>query len=427
MKHANDPALKSWVTVSPDCDFPIQNLPFGVFRRGSGGEPAIGVAIGEMVLDLASIHGAGLLAGTAVATENVFAGDSLNRFMACGKTAWVSVRDRISELLREDNAELRDNATLRGASLIGQADVEMLLPARIGNYTDFYSSKEHATNVGTMFRDASNPLLPNWVHIPVGYHGRASSIVVSGVDVRRPMGQTKADEADAPSFGPSRLLDFELEVGFFTGPGNELGSRITTGQATDHIFGMVLVNDWSARDIQKWEYVPLGPFLAKSFATSISPWVVTLEALKPFRTAGPQQDPPVLPYLQYEGEWAFDLNLEVLLASRDMSEPARITATNFKAMYWNILQQLAHQTVNGANVQPGDLYASGTVSGTTEDSRGSMLELSWKGTRSIALPTGEERKFLADGDTVVMRGYCQGDGYRVGFGEVRGTILAALD
>ena len=427
MKHANDPSLKSWVPVSPDCDFPIQNLPFGVFRRRSGGEPAVGVAIGEMVLDLAGIHGAGLLSGTAVAGENVFADDALNQFMACGRSAWVSVRDRVSELLREDNAELRDNAALRGSTLIGQAEVEMLVPARIGDYTDFYSSKEHASNVGSMFRDPSNPLLPNWVHIPVGYHGRASSIVVSGVDVRRPMGQTKADDADSPVFGPSQLLDFELEVGFFTGPGNELGTRLTTEQAADHIFGMVLVNDWSARDIQKWEYVPLGPFLAKSFATSISPWVVTLEALQPFRTAGPRQDPPVLPYLRYEGDWAFDLNLEVWLASRDMSEPVRITATNFKAMYWNILQQLAHQTVNGANVRPGDLYASGTVSGTTEDSRGSMLELSWKGTRSITLPAGEERKFLADGDTVAMRGYCQGDGYRVGFGEVRATILPAVD
>ena len=423
---ANDPALKSWIPVPPDCDFPIQNLPYGVFRRRRG-DAAIGVAIGEMVFDLSVAHRAGLFAETAIAADDIFARDALNDFMRQGHSVWTEVRHRISELLREDHGELRDNGELRGQAFLPQAEAEMMLPARIGNYTDFYSSKEHASNVGAMFRDPENALLPNWVHIPVGYHGRASSIVVSGVDIRRPKGQTKPDDAAAPVFGPSRLLDFELEVGFFTGPGNDLGTCISTAQAAEHIFGMVLVNDWSARDIQKWEYVPLGPFLGKSFATSISPWVVTLDALEPFRTSGPAQDPPVLPYLQFDGEWAFDLNLEVLLVTETMPEPARLTRTNFRHMYWNILQQLAHQTINGTNVQPGDLYASGTVSGAAEDSRGSMLELCWKGTKPLKLPNGQERKFLQDGDSVLMRGHCQAEGYRVGFGEVRARILPPID
>ncbi len=427
MLPANDPGLKSWVAVSPDSGFPIQNLPYGVFCRRGGGVPAVGVAIGEMVLDLSLVHRAGLFSGTSIAEKNVFARSALNDFLAKGRSVSSEIRNRISDLLGENNAELRDNKALRSEALLSQVDAQMLLPARILNYTDFYSSKEHACNVGSMFRDPENPLLPNWVHIPVGYHGRASSIIVSGVDIRRPKGQTKPEDAEAPVFGPSHSLDFELEVGFFTGPGNELGTRISTAEAADHIFGMVLVNDWSARDIQKWEYVPLGPFLGKSFATSISPWVVTLDALDPFRTPGPEQDPPVLPYLQFDGDWAYDLNLEVWLASEKMSDPVRIARTNFRYMYWNIVQQLAHQTVNGTNVQPGDLYASGTVSGPTEASRGSMLELCWKGTKPIKLPSGEERTFLSDGDTVIMRGHCQGNGYRVGFGEVRTKILPACE
>lgn len=419
-----DPSLKSWIPVSADSDFPIQNLPFGVFRRRSG-EVAVGVAIGDHVLDLSVLHGAGHFSGTPVATDNVFARTALNDFVACGRAAGSAVRAVVSSLLAEGTATLRDNATLRKQTLLPQSDVEMLLPTQVGNYVDFYSSKEHATNVGSMFRDPSNPLLPNWVHIPVGYNGRASSVIVSGIDVRRPRGQTKADDADAPTYGPCRLLDFELEMGFITGSGNELGTQIPIDRAADHIAGMVLVNDWSARDIQKWEYVPLGPFLGKTFATSISPWLVTLDALDPFRVPGPRQDPPPLPYLQFSGDWAYDMQLEVWLQAADMNEPVRLTKTNFRYMYWNMLQQLAHMTVNGTNVLPGDLYGSGTVSGPTEDSRGSMLEICWKGTKPLTLPNGQQRRFLADGDTIIMRGWCQGDGHRIGFGELRSTILPA--
>ena len=301
----------------------------------------------------------------------------------------------------------------------------MLLPARIGNYTDFYSSREHATNVGIMLRGPDHALMPNWLHLPVAYHGRASSIVVSGTDVVRPHGQTKADDADAPTFGPSRSLDFELELGLLIGPGNTLGTSITTANAAEHVFGMVLVNDWSARDIQKWEYQPLGPFLAKNFATSISPWVVTLDALEPFRVAGPKQEPEPLPYLRCDGAWSYDIQLEVLLQSATMSRPHRLSASNSKFLYWNLCQQIAHHTVNGCNLEPGDLLASGTISGPTPDSLGSMLELAWKGTRPIALEGGETRVFLQDGDRVTMTGWSQGAGYRIGFGEVTGCLLPA--
>jgi fumarylacetoacetase len=302
----------------------------------------------------------------------------------------------------------------------------MLLPAAIGDYTDFYSSREHATNVGVMFRSPDNALQPNWLHLPVGYHGRSSSVVVSGTDVRRPMGQTKADDADNPTYGPSRLMDFELEMGFFVGPGNPLGEPIPIADATDHIFGMVLVNDWSARDIQKWEYVPLGPFLGKNFATSISPWVVTMDALEPFRCAGPaQEDPEPLEYLASPGDCAYDIHLEVQLESEMMTDPVTIATSNFRYMYWSICQQLAHHTVNGCNARPGDLYGSGTISGPEQHERGSMLELSWRGTEVIELPNGEERKFLADGDTVTMTGWCEKNGIKVGFGEVTGTLLPA--
>ncbi|MFQ5582827.1 MAG: fumarylacetoacetase, partial [Calditrichia bacterium] len=321
---------------------------------------------------------------------------------------------------------LRDNVVLRDRALVLQDDVQMLLPVEIGDYTDFYSSKEHAANVGSMFRDPENALLPNWLWLPVGYHGRASSVVISGTDIHRPKGQMKPEGAEKPVFGPCKLLDFELEMGFFTGPGNQLGHPIPVDQAYEHIFGMVLVNDWSARDIQKWEYVPLGPFLAKNFATSISPWVVTLDALKPFRTRSTKQDPPPLPYLKYKGDWSFDIHLEVLLQTKKQKESQRISLSNFKFMYWNICQQLAHHTVTGCNVRPGDLMASGTISGPTPDSYGSMLELAWRGTKPIKLANGEERKFLEDGDTVIMTGWCQGEGYRVGFGEVCGTVLPAL-
>jgi fumarylacetoacetase len=303
--------------------------------------------------------------------------------------------------------------------------VEMLLPVEIGDYTDFYSSKEHATNVGIMFRGKDNALMPNWVHLPVAYHGRSSSIVISGTSIHRPKGQTKADSEANASLGPSRQLDFELEMGFFIGGGNNLSEPIPIDKAYDHIFGMVLVNDWSARDIQKWEYVPLGPFLGKNFSTSISPWVVTMEALEPFRIAGPEQNPEPLPYLKFQGSHAYDINLDVYLETGNMTEPYKISQSNFKYLYWNILQQLAHHTVNGCNLRTGDLLASGTISGPAPDSYGSMLELAWKGEKPIKLSAGEERKFLEDGDTVIMTGYSQGDGYRVGFGEVTGKILPA--
>jgi fumarylacetoacetase len=345
--------------------------------------------------------------------------------MFCPPTLWRSVRARVSEILRHDNPTLRDNTSLRERALVHMGAVEMNLPCSIPNYTDFYSSREHATNVGTMLRGPQNALQANWLHLPVAYHGRASSIVVSGTALHRPCGQTKADDAPAPSYGPSRNLDFELEMGFFVGPGNELGKPIPIAEAREHIFGMVLVNDWSARDIQKWEYVPLGPFLAKNFGTSISPWVVTLDALEPFRSAGPVQDPAPLPYLQTTGQEAYDIHLEVYLQTAKMDKPHRISASNAKHLYWNICQQLGHHTVNGCNMQAGDLLASGTISGPTADSCGSMLELAWKGTRPIPLPSGETRVFLQDGDRVTMTGWCQGPGYRVGFGDVTGQILPA--
>lgn len=417
----NDPKLKSWVPVAPDSDFPIQNLPFGVFRR-DGESPRVGVAIGEMVLDLAALHAAGQFEGTALAGKNVFARDCLNDFLALGRGAWSGTRNRVSLLLSENNPTLRDDAKLREKALVPQSEVELLLPIRVGDYSDFYASLSHASNVGSMFRDPANPLLPNWKHLPVGYHGRASSIIVSGVDVVRPRGQLKPKEG-APVFAPSQEMDFELEMGFITGQGNPLGTPIPIKDAPQYIFGMVLLNDWSARDIQRWEYQPLGPFLAKSFATSISPWVVTLDALEPFRVAGEKQDPPVLQYLQQEGDWHFDINLEVLLQTAKMDKPLRITTSNARYLYWSIVQMLAHQTSNGCNVGAGDIYGTGTISGPTEDSRGCLLELCWNKTKPLQLPSGETRSYLEDGDTVIFRGWCQGWNYRVGFGECSATIL----
>jgi fumarylacetoacetase len=405
-----------------DSHFPIQNLPYGVFRHSDEDVPRIGVAIGDQVLDLTYLEQHGIL---KVPGHTVFSEHTLNAFMALGRPAWRAARAEISRLLRADEATIRDHAAVRDHALVLQAEIEMLLPATIGDYTDFYSSKEHATNVGTMLRGADNALQPNWVHLPVAYHGRASSIVASGTDIHRPLGQTKADDASAPTFGPSRSLDFELEVGCFVGPGNVLGQPIPVSQAAEHIFGLVLVNDWSARDIQKWEYVPLGPFLAKNFATSISPWVVSLEALEPFRTAGPAQNPEPLPYLRTAGNWAYDIQLEVAIQGAGMDRPQRVCLSNFKYLYWNICQQLAHHASNGCNLRPGDLLASGTASGPTPDSYGSLLELAWKGTKPIPLADGSRRVFLQDGDRVSMSGWCAGAGYRIGFGEVSGTILPA--
>ncbi len=422
----NDPSLRSFIDVAPDSHFPIQNLPFGYFRRHDNGGLHVGVAIGNYVLDLSDIaHRDQLMLPAWSLASTTFLGEAQDLYvlMMLEPRCWRDLRLRASQLLRHDNPELRDNLALRTHTLLPQENVTMHLPVRITNYTDFYSSREHATNVGIMLRGPDNALMPNWLHLPVAYHGRASSVVVSGTDVTRPCGQTKADDAAAPTFGPSRSLDFELELGTLIGQGNELGKPIPVAQASEHVFGMVLVNDWSARDIQKWEYQPLGPFLAKNFATSISPWVVTLDALEPFRVAGPKQDPEPLPYLRSSGNWTYDIQLEVWLQSAKMPEAARISASNSKHLYWNICQQIAHHTVGGCNLQTGDLLASGTISGKAPDSLGSMLELAWKGTRPITLPGGETRVFLQDGDRVTMTGWCQGDRYRVGFGEVTGRVL----
>ncbi|ELR69679.1 Fumarylacetoacetase [Fulvivirga imtechensis AK7] len=422
MIKANDPSLKSWVEVPKYSDFPIQNLPFGIFKTQYL-DPGAGVAIGDYILDLTYLDENGFLDGLGL-PAGIFNQQYLNTFIGLGKETTRAVRNRISELLDANNDELRDNKPAREIALIPMDEAEMLMPVRVPNYTDFYSSEEHATNVGTMFRDPDNALLPNWKHIPVGYHGRASSIIPSGVDIYRPKGQTKAPDAEKPTFGPSKRLDFELEMAFITGKENGLGNSISTSEAEEYIFGFVLFNDWSARDVQVWEYVPLGPFLAKNFASSISPWIVTMDALEPFRVAGPEQKPEVLPYLKYQGEKNFDVRLQVLLQPEGGAENV-ICNSNFKYMYWNVNQQLAHHTVNGCNIQVGDMYASGTISGPAEDSYGSMLELAWKGTKPIKLSDGSERKFVEDGDTVIMKGYAEKNGVRIGFGEVRTKVLPA--
>ncbi len=419
----HDPAVRSFVPVDPSSHFPIQNLPYGVFRPADAAVSRVGVAIGDFALDLSVLAEAGLLADLPFDARSTFGAPALNPFMALGRSAWRAARTRIFELLREDVTTLRDDEALRARALHAQSEVELELPADIGDYTDFYSSREHATNVGVMFRGKDNALMPNWLHLPVAYHGRASSIVLSGTPIRRPEGQTMPAGAESPVFGPSRLLDHEFEMGFFVGPGSELGSAIPIDEAEQHIFGLVLVNDWSARDIQKWEYQPLGPFLAKNFATSISPWVVTLDALEPFRCAGPAQDPAPLPYLASPGQGAFDIKLETWLKTPTMQEAHRIGGGNFNTLYWSMVQQLAHHTVTGCAMRPGDLLASGTISGPTKESRGSLLELSWRGEEPIELPGGESRTFLKDGDELILTGWAQGDGYRVGFGEVRGAIL----
>lgn len=419
----NDPSLKSWVEVPAHSDFPIQNLPFGIFST-DGPNGRVGVAIGEYILDLSLLAEGGFFDAVDILDLSVFYEDTLNPFISLGKKTTNAIRDRISLLLREGNAELRDAGQLSKEALIPINRAQLHMPVRVGDYTDFYSSEEHARNVGTMFRDPENALLPNWKHLPVGYHGRASSIVSSGTDIYRPKGQTKADDAEKPSFGPTRLLDFELEMAFITGKDTKMGESISVAEAEEHIFGFVIFNDWSARDIQKWEYVPLGPFLSKSFASSISPWVVTLEALEPFRVQGPVQKPDVLPYLQYEGPKNFDLNLEVAIKPAEIEEKV-VCRSNFKHMYWNVNQQLAHQTVNGCNIRVGDLYASGTISGKEESAYGSMLELSWRGTKPIQMPDGSERKFILDGDTVIMRAHAEKEGLRIGFGEVRTRVLPA--
>ncbi|WP_264549576.1 fumarylacetoacetase [Flavobacterium sp. N2820] len=421
---ANDPQRKSWINVPENSDFPIQNIPFGVFITKED-VITIGTRIGNCAIDMGALQQLGYFEGIEL-TDDMFMQDTLNDFISDGKKTWRLVRNRLAELFDETNATLRDNKEHREVVIFSVDDIEMLLPVQIGDYTDFYSSKEHATNVGKMFRDPENALLPNWLHIPVGYHGRSSTIVPSGIPVHRPYGQTLPNGETTPVFGPSRLVDFELETAFITTDANLMGEPIPVEEAEEHIFGMVLFNDWSARDIQKWEYVPLGPFLAKNFASSISPWIVTMDALEPFRVKGPEQSPEPMPYLQQKGAKAFDINLEVAIKPENAQETV-VSRSNFKYMYWSMAQQLAHHTINGCRVNSGDMMGSGTISGPTEDSYGSMLELSWGGQKPLQLNDGSERKFINDNDTVIIRGYCQKENLRIGFGEVSSKLLPAID
>lgn len=415
--------LTSFIEIDPQSDFTIHNLPYGIFSKTPEGEKHVGVAIGDWVLDLAELAEQGLLEISG--KENYFNQPTLNKFIESGKSSWQSVRKALQALLSAENPLLRDNTELKERVLIKQDNVILHLPIHVPGYTDFYSSKEHATNVGTMFRDPKNALLPNWSELPVGYNGRASSVIVSGTDIVRPSGQIKLPNDERPIFSATRKLDFELETAFIVGKSTQLGQPIAIENAWDHIFGMVLLNDWSARDIQQWEYVPLGPFNAKTFASAISPWVVTMEALEPFKVKGPVQDPKPLCYLQENVANSFDIKLSVEVQSPRSKETDLICETNFKYMYWSMAQQLTHHTIAGCNVQVGDLMGSGTISGPTENSYGSLLELTWNTTKPLTLSNGEKRGFLEDGDRVIMKGYCEKDGIRVGFGQVENTILAA--
>jgi len=414
----------SWVPAAADSDFPLANLPYGVFS-GPGDEAHLGVAIGDAIFDLSLASQEGLFEG--VADARLLEAETLNPLLAAGRGVWTAVRARLTELLRADSTAIAPSA--RDGFLVERGAVRMRKPFEPGDYVDFYSSLEHATNLGKILRPGSEPLLPNWRWIPIGYHGRSSTIVVDGTGVVRPRGQRKGPDG-APLFGPSTMLDVELEVGFVTGPGNRMGTAIPPERARDHIFGLVLVNDWSARDIQAWEYQPLGPFLGKSFATSISPWVVTLDALEPYRVPGPPQDPQPLDYLQCGQAWNYDVELTIEIQTREMRDrglpPQIVSRSNYKDMYWNMAQQLAHATVNGTAIRPGDLYASGTISGSDAGSYGSLIELTWRGERPLELSSGERRAFLEDGDTVTMRGWCAAPGKpRIGFGSVSGTIVPA--
>lgn len=415
--------MKSFVNYSPQSDFSIHNIPFGVavFNKEY---IACATRIGDVIVDLATLYDFGYLDDIEGLNDNVFEAYTLNEFIELGKPVTNAVRLRLQNLFLENSKLANDEKTIE--ECFYQLDeVKMLMPVHIPNYTDFYSSMEHATNVGKMFRDPDNALLPNWKHLPVGYHGRASSIVVSGTNIHRPKGQRKPADSDKPVFGPSVQLDFELEMAFILNRNTEMGESISTSQAEEAIFGLVLFNDWSARDLQSWEYVPLGPFLGKNFASSISPWVVTLEALEPFRCASPKQNPEVLDYLKFEGDKNYDIRLEVAIAP-DKGNETLICQSNYKYLYWNMCQQLAHHTINGCNMEVGDMYASGTISGQTPDSYGSMLELTWRGTQPIVLNDGQKRQFIEDLDTVIMRGWAEKDGIRVGFGEVSGTLLPSL-
>jgi fumarylacetoacetase len=423
MLKANNPQLSSWINVPKDSDFPIQNIPFGIFKT-SNKSPRMATIIGDTVIDLQAMAEMGYFNDLDL-IKSVFSQKYINEFMALGKLKTLALRDRIAELFASDNTLIRDDENAKGKILQHVANVQLLLPLQIGDYTDFYSSREHATNVGMMFRDPANALLPNWLHLPVGYHGRASSIVVSGTSLHRPKGQIRPNQEEPPLFSPTRQLDFELEVAFVVGKSSALGSSVSTDAAEDYIFGLALFNDWSARDIQSWEYVPLGPFLGKNFGSTLSPWIVTLEALEMLRVQGPVQDPKVLPYLEYSGKKSFDINLDVNIRT-EKGDEKNVCHSNFKYMYWTMVQQLAHHTVNGCNLRVGDLCASGTISGPTPDSYGSMLEISWKGTKPVAMPDGSERKFINDGDTVVMRGWGESNGVRIGFGNCEGKVLPTL-
>ena len=423
MIKANNPVLESWIDVAEDSDFPIQNIPFGVVKTKND-KIRCATRIGNYVIDLYELASYGYFDDLGIDDLRVFKKPYLNDFISCGKPVWRAVRDRISHLFDKETSLIRDDLEEKTKILHHILDVEVMLPVKVGDYTDFYSSIEHATNVGKMFRDPDNALLPNWKHIPVGYHGRSSSIVVSGTNIHRPKGQTKADNEEVPSFGPSKLFDFELEMAFITGKSTNLGDSIPANEAEDYIFGLVLFNDLSARDIQKWEYVPLGPFLGKNFGSVISPWIVTLDALEPFRVDGPIQKPEVLPYLKTSGKNNYNIELEVFIQPEGDKEN-KVCHSNFKYIYWNMCQQLAHQSVNGCNINVGDMYGSGTISGPTPESYGSMLELSWKGTKPLTLTDGSQRKFIQDNDTIIMRGYCKNENIRIGFGECKTKVLPA--
>ena len=408
--------IQSWINIDSSSDFSIYNIPFGIITVNN--QTKVASRLGNFAIDLSRLFEIELLDDLGFEKSD-FEATKLNPLMKKGKLGTRNLRNRIQAIYSDTSFQPQAESCL-----IAIEDVQMEMPVEIGDYTDFYSSIEHATNVGTMFRDPNNALLPNWKYIPVGYHGRSSSIILSGQEIHRPKGQQKPNDDEPPVFGPCKLLDFELEMGFITYDGKPLGDSISTAEADDYIFGMVLFNDWSARDIQKWEYVPLGPFLAKNFASSMSAWIVTLDALEPFRVAGPKQDPAVFPYLEYSGEKNIDINLEVLIQP-DGDDASTVCKSNYKHMYWNQNQQLAHHTINGCDIHAGDLYASGTISGPTKDSYGSMLELSWKGSRAVQLKNGVERKFIQDHDTVIMKGFCEKDGMRVGFGEVSNKVLPA--
>lgn len=418
---------KSFIVVNSESHFPIENLPYGVFSTEDNVLPRVGVAIGDYVLDLSVLEEEGFFAHLIQGNQPVFNRPYLNDFMRQGKQVWSSVRKEIQRLLSAEEPELRDHISLRNRSLYLQNEIQLHLPVKVGDYTDFYASKEHATNVGVMFRGKENALMPNWTHLPVGYHGRASSLVLSGTNVRRPNGQIKPPNMDKPIFGPCKQLDFELEMGWLIGTGNEQGVPVSVDQAEEHIFGAVLLNDWSARDIQAWEYQPLGPFLAKNFASSISPWVVTLEALEPFRVNGPVQNPQPLEYLHQQEAGAFNIQLEVYLKGEKQYFPKLISSSNYRSLYWSAAQMVAHHTVGGCNLNTGDLLGTGTISGEDKNSRGSLLELTWRGTEPIQLDNDEQREWLEDGDELTMTGWCQGDGYRVGFGEVLGKVEPAIE